>query len=238
MKTAIALRHVHFEDLGLLGDVLTSSGYQVEYREAAMDHLDPRELRNADLLVVLGGPIGVYEDDVYTFLSDEIAAVSARLEAEMPVLGICLGAQIMARAAGKRVYPSGVKEIGWAPLTLTEAGRRSALGPLGRLPVLHWHGDTFDLPDGAELLASTEAVRHQAFAIGRHALGLQFHLEAQPGQLERWYIGHACEIAGSSGIDVPSLRKQAAQAAPALSSAARRVFAQWLANLPDMRSEQ
>jgi GMP synthase (glutamine-hydrolysing) len=232
VKQAIAIRHVHFEDLGLLAEVLSAAGYQVTYREAAVDHLDPRELMAADLLIILGGPIGVYEDDVYTFLTDEIAAVRDRLAAERPVLGLCLGAQIMARALGCRVFPSGVKEVGWAPVSLTEAGRRSVLAPLGRLAVLHWHGDTFDLPEGAALLASTEAVTNQAFTLGRHGLALQFHLEAQPAGLERWYIGHAGEIASLPEVDVPLLRRQAAAAAPALAGAARKVFADWLAALP------
>ena len=231
MKTALALRHVHFEDLGLLGDVLAMRGYQVRYHESAADHLDPALVDAADLLVVLGGPIGVYEDDIYPFLTEEISAVQRRLAARKPTLGICLGAQIMARALGQRVYSSGVKEIGWAPLTLTPEGQESVLATLAGLSVLHWHGDTFDLPPDAELLASTALVRNQAFAMGRYALGLQFHLEAQPAQLEQWYIGHACEIAATAGIDVPTLRRQAAGGAPALSGAARRVFANWLDGL-------
>ncbi len=231
MKTAIAIRHVHFEDLGLLGEALAGAGVRVEYREAGLDQLAARELGAADLLVVLGGPIGVYEDDVYPFLSDEIEAVRFRLEHRLPTLGICLGAQIMARALGKRVYPSGTKELGWAPVTLTEAGRRSVLARLEGLSVLHWHGDTFDLPDEARHLARTDAVANQAFAIGDHALALQFHLEAQAARLERWYIGHAGEIAATPGIDVPELRRQAARHAPLLTVAARRIFADWLGAL-------
>ncbi len=232
MKTAIAVRHVHFEDLGLLGDALAGGGFRVEYREAGLDQLAIRELAAADLLVVLGGPIGAYEEDIYPFLGDEIDAVRNRLENRRPTLGICLGAQIMARAMGKRVYPSGVKELGWAPVSLTAAGRDSVLGQLGELSVLHWHGDTFDLPEDARHLARTGPVANQAFAIGEHALGLQFHLEAQPVQLERWYIGHAAEIAATPGIDVPELRRQADRHAPLLAAAARRVFADWLGTLP------
>lgn len=231
MKSVIAIRHVNFEDLGLLGEVLETQDYRITYVEAAVQHIDPRALQDADLLVVLGGPIGVYEDDVYPFLTDEVAAVRQRLQARRPTLGICLGAQIMARALDQKVYPSGVKEIGWAPPILTEAGKTSVLAPLAGLSVLHWHGDTFDLPPEAELLASTPQVVNQAFAIGDHALALQFHLEAQPAGLERWYIGHCCEIAGTPGIDVPILRRQAATAAPALAGAARQVFTNWLKKL-------
>ncbi len=232
MKTAIAIRHVHFEDLGLLGDSLSGAGYRIEYREAGIDRLQALELAAADLLVVLGGPIGVYDHTVYPFLADEIAAVQARLDGGKPTLGICLGAQIMAHALGKAVYPSGVKELGWAPVTLTEAGRDSVLAGLEGLAVLHWHGDTFDLPDGARHLAATGEVANQAFALGAFALGLQFHLEAKQEELERWYIGHAAELAATPGIDVPTLRRQAARHAPPLAVAARRIFADWLAALP------
>lgn len=231
MKTAIAIRHVPFEDAGLLEAVLHRSGYRLHYREAGMEALDDEGTRQADLVIILGGPIGVYEGDSYPFLRDEIALARHRLDEKRPMLGICLGAQIMARAAGARVYPSGIKEIGWSPLTLTEAGRSSVLAPIGEHAVLHWHGDTFDLPPGADCLASTPLIAHQAFSIGRHALGLQFHLEAGEAGLERWYIGHACEIAGVAGVDVPDLRRQAEKHARALAPAAEAVFKAWLSGL-------
>jgi GMP synthase (glutamine-hydrolysing) len=231
MKTAIAIRHVPFEDLGLLGDILPGAGYEAVYRDAGLDRLDHDELTAADLLVVLGGPIGAYEDPVYPFLADEIAAVRDRLAGARPVLGICLGAQIMARALGARVYPSGVKELGWGPVVLTPEGRRSVLAPLDGVPVLHWHGDTFDLPAGAAHLAETALVRHQAFAVGRHGLGLQFHLEAEAARLERWYIGHACEIAATSGVEVRDLRAAAARHAPSLAPVAGGIFTRWLRGL-------
>ncbi|HXP97895.1 MAG TPA: glutamine amidotransferase [Telmatospirillum sp.] len=235
MKTAIAIRHVHFEDLGVLGPVLWRAGYQVAYRDAGIDPLDPHDLAATDLLVVLGGPLGAYDDEAYPFLLEEMAAVYDRLERDRPTLGICLGAQIMARALGKRVYPCGTKEIGWAPVTLTEAGTHSVLAPLETVPVLHWHGDTFDLPDEAQRLAGTEAVPNQAFAIEDFGLALQFHLEADPLQLERWYIGHASEIAATPGIDVPTLRSQAAQHASTLSRVAEQIFTDWLDGLPPAR---
>jgi GMP synthase (glutamine-hydrolysing) len=236
MKTAIAIRHVQFEDLGLLGPVLWRAGYQVAYRDAGIDPLDLHDLAATDLLVVLGGPIGAYEDDVYPFITDEMAAVYHRLERERPTLGVCLGAQIMARALGKRVYPSGTKEIGWGPLSLTEAGRHSVLAPLEDVSVLHWHGDTFDLPDETQYLAGTSAVPNQAFAMDDYGLALQFHLEVDPSQLERWYIGHAAEIAATPEIDVPTLRAQAAQHAAALSRVAEAIFTKWVDSLPPARA--
>ena len=110
----------------------------------------PKRLLAPDLLIVLGGPIGVYETETYPFIADEIAAIAARLAADKPMLGICLGAQMMAAALGARVAPGPVKEIGWAPLHLTAAGEKSVLAPLGATPVLHWHGDNCELPAGCD----------------------------------------------------------------------------------------
>lgn len=227
MARAAVIRHLAFEDLGLLEPLLRQRGYDCQTLEAGVDDLSAAA--DADLLVVLGGPIGVYEQDVYPFLRTELDLLQRRLTAQRPTIGICLGAQLMACALGKRVYPSGVKEIGWGPLTITDAGLHSPLAPLADgTAVLHWHGDTFDLPDGAGLLASTDLVKHQAFSLGNFGLGLQFHLEADPAKLERWYIGHACEISATAGVDVPLLRRQAAEHAAKLVPAAEAVFRNWL----------
>lgn len=228
-RTALALRHLAFEDLGLIEPLLHSLGWIVTYCDATLDDLSALALQEADLLVVLGGPIGVYEGDVYPFLGPEIAAIEKRLRAGKPVLGICLGAQAMAAALGARVYSGGVKEIGWGRITLTDAGKASALAPLAdpHAHVLHWHGDTFDLPDGALRLASNENYPNQAFAYGNNALALQFHLEADPAKLERWLVGHAVELA-KAGIDIPALRRETAQRAPVFAAQAVAVFSTWL----------
>ncbi|HXQ50787.1 MAG TPA: glutamine amidotransferase [Stellaceae bacterium] len=228
MKRAVALRHVAFEDLDALGPLLEGRGYGIEYREAALDDLGAGELAACDLLVVLGGPIGAYEERDYPFLAAEIALIERRLAAGRPVLGICLGAQLMARALGARVYPSGVKEIGWAPLELSAAGRASTLAALEGSAVLHWHGDTFDLPQGAGHLASTPRTPNQAFAWRRHGLALQFHIETTSRGLERWYVGHALEIAQAGGVSVAALRADAARFAPALVAAGGRAIGGWL----------
>ena len=201
----------------------------MSYRDAAVDDLAAPDLAEADLLIVLGGPIGAYEDPIYPFLKDEILTLEKRFRAGRAVLGICLGSQLMARALDARVYPGGQKEIGWAPLRLTAAGAESCLAPLGAgAEVLHWHGDTFDLPDGARLLASSALYPNQAFAWGAKALALQFHLEATAPGLERWYIGHAAEIAGTAGISVAQFRADSERAAPKLAPLAARCFENWL----------
>jgi GMP synthase (glutamine-hydrolysing) len=144
------------------------------------------------------------------------------------VLGICLGSQLIARALGERVYASGAKEIGWAPLTLTGAGRESCLRHLGETAVLHWHGDTFDLPEGATLLASTTLCKHQAFAWRGHVLALQFHAEAAGVALESWFVGHTGEIAATPGISVPQLRADTVRWTPSMLTLGTRCFEEWL----------
>ena len=226
-RTAIALRHVAFEDLGILEPLLRRRGFDVSYLEAGVDTLGPA-LR-ADLLIVLGGPIGVYEAGKYPFVADEIRLIERRLTRRRPVLGICLGAQMIAAALGARVYPAGVKELGWFPIALTKAGRRSCLKYLAPpRRVLHWHGDTFDLPDGATLLASTKPVANQAFEVPG-ALALQFHAEVDARGVERWLIGHTCEISGTKGVSVLGLRAATRRHAPGLMPAGRKLFDRWLA---------
>lgn len=230
MKTAVALRHVHFEDLGILETLLPDYGYTFRYLEPAVDDLSSVNLAECDLLVVLGGPIGAFDHESYPFLNAELALIRQRLQSKAPILGICLGAQLMARALGKPVGPMGVKEIGFSPLTLTPAGAHSVLSSLVGVPVLHWHGDRFEIPAGAHLLAETPICPHQAFALDDYALGLQFHLEVTPENLAHWLVGHACEL-GQANIDPRALRAQAAEYREALAQAARRTFGDWLSRL-------
>jgi GMP synthase (glutamine-hydrolysing) len=226
----LAIRHVPFEDLGLLGPLLAERKHTIRYVEAPTEDVGKLDPLAPDLLVVLGGPIGVYENDRYPFIDAEAALLARRLAAGKATLGICLGSQLIAKALGARVYPSGVKEIGWAPLELTAEGAASCLRYLAT-PVLHWHGDTFDLPDGAVRLASTPVCRNQAFRAGRHALGLQFHAEACGHPLEAWFVGHACEIAGTPGISVPQLRADTRRFSPALEQSGRACFGDWLSSV-------
>ncbi len=231
-KTVLALRHLAFEDLGLLGPVLEARGFsRFLTRDAGVDDLRDVDLDAVDLLVVLGGPIGAYDDALYPYLNDELALIHRRLAARRPLLGVRLGAQLMARALGASVQPMahGRKEIGFAPLTLTDAGRDSPLAPLAQgQPVLHWHGDQFEIPAGCASLATTPLCPHQAFAVEDFALGLQFHLESDPARLEQWLIGHAGELA-QARVPLDALRSDAKAHGPALRAALGDVMDRWMA---------
>jgi GMP synthase (glutamine-hydrolysing) len=228
---ALVLSHVTFEDLGTLEAPLRARGFEIENVNASEASFPLPQTASCDLLIVLGGPIGVYDDQDYPFLKDEIALISQRLEARKPILGVCLGAQLIAAALGARVYPGpqGV-EIGWSPLQpAPNLDSPNWFAPLLEpgLSVFHWHGDTFDLPPGALHLAKTELYAHQAFTIGDFALALQFHPEVTAEGLESWYVGHACEL-GHAGIPAARLRSAARLHAPALEQAATRFWTLWL----------
>jgi len=228
MKTAIALRHVHFEDLGTLEPLLYRHGYEVDYHDVGTREFDAREVDRADLLIVLGAPIGAHDEGTYPFLAQELRLIEQRLEHLRPLLGICLGAQLMARVLGATVAPMKRKEIGFYPITLTASGQNS---PLASIPldvaVLHWHGDQFEIPKGTESLASTPLCPHQAFAPNDSALGLQFHLEANTQRIEPWLVGHAAELA-QAGVDPRTLRAQAQEHGARLKLAAEAVFNAWI----------
>jgi GMP synthase (glutamine-hydrolysing) len=225
----LAVRHVHFEDLGSLERVLGDRGWPVRYLDVGFARIEAPDPVAPSLMVVLGGPISAYDDDRYPTLAPLLSMIEKRIAAGQPTLGVCLGAQLIARALGARVYPSGRTEIGWTPLTLTDAGRASPLRHLdaAHTSMLHWHGDTFDLPSGATHLAATPACENQAFAWGKHVLGLQCHPEIRSDRFEPWLIGNAGEIAGH-GIDVRQLRADTAHFGPRLEVAAWRMFAEWL----------
>ena len=187
-RSAIALRHVAFEDLGLLAPVLAREGWDVTFRDAAVDDLPDRSSDDAGLLIVLGGPIGVYETASYPFLNAEIDLIEHRLSRHLPVLGICLGAQLIAKALGAPVHANGGKEIGWHDVSPTLAAKDDPLfwdfGEGEKL--FQWHSDIFALPAGAVQLATSQTCPHQAFRYGTNVYGLQFHLEVDELLIERW----------------------------------------------------
>ena len=228
-RKAWAITHVAFEDLGGFEQILKEEGCEIEYLNAACDDLSVINPETDDLLIILGGPVSVNDIDEYPFIQAELAMLTKRLKADKPTLGICLGAQLIAKAMGAKVYPGQHKEIGWSPIVLDEAGSRSALRHLvgEGVSVLHWHGETFDLPEYAEHLASTEHYANQAFSYGK-ALALQFHPEVTRRGLEQWYIGHTVEIHQIDGVSVNQLRDDAVRFADTLQARAYSFLTEWL----------
>jgi GMP synthase (glutamine-hydrolysing) len=178
---------------------------------------------------VLGGPIGVTEFDRYPFLRDEFAVIEQTLKRKVPLIGICLGAQAIAAALGARVYKGRGKEIGWGLISLTAAGRDSPLAALAenKMRVLHWHGDTFDMPSGAKHLAETAITPNQAFSYGPKVLALQFHVEPRARHIERWLIGHTSDLR-SAGINLAQLRADTKTYGEGLERAGTKLFSDWL----------
>jgi GMP synthase (glutamine-hydrolysing) len=230
MKSAIIVQHLAFESIGTYGPLLERLGYQLTVCLAGRDDIRKFHPLTADLAVVMGGPIGVYEADDYPFLHAEMKWLEERLAADRPTLGICLGAQLMAASLGAKVFPGHGTELGWERILLTDRGLRHPIAELtgGSGTVLHWHNDTFDLPAGAELLASTPAYPNQAFAIGQHGLALQFHVEVEPTMLEQWYIGFTGDIGRLGKNKLKELRLDTEQQASALRLRAEAFLCRWL----------
>lgn len=229
MKTVMAVKHVAFEDLGSFEDVLVKNGFMIEYVDACTEDVYSKYLAaNPDLLVVLGGPVSVYDQEEYPFLSKEVALLQRRMIEKKPTLGICLGAQLIAAALGGRVFSSGLKEIGWKSISLSPAAEDSSMRYLGNAPVFHWHGDTFTLPDGATLLASSDVCHNQAFSFGDNVLALQFHPELKAARIESWLVGHACELSNVKDVTVHQLREDTSRYGALLENQAKQFFNAWL----------
>jgi GMP synthase (glutamine-hydrolysing) len=226
----VAIRHLKFEDLGIFEEVLVRQGFEITYFEAGLNNFDSLDWDTPDLVVTLGGPIGVYETADYPWLKQEIDIIAQRLRLDRPTIGICLGAQVMAVALGAAVYPGPAREIGWSKLRLTPAAKPYGLVALDGTEVLHWHGDTFDLPEGAVLLASTELTPQQAFSYGRAGLALQFHAEANGARMEPWLIGHTLELR-TAGIDINELRQAGLCDVAKKTIAGQNTLEQWLAHV-------
>ncbi|WNG58063.1 glutamine amidotransferase [Archangium gephyra] len=203
---AVVMQHEEHEGPGLLGPALEAAGFTLVKRFRGVK----REDLNAELVVVLGGPMGVYEADRHPFLGEELALVTERLALGLPVLGLCLGAQLLAAAAGSEVFigRNGL-EVGAAPVRWTKEGLADPVlaGVRPRTTVAHWHQDTFKAVPGATLLASTDRYTQQAFRLG-DSYGFQFHLELTADELERWFTQGAEELVELYEKDLDELRSQ------------------------------
>jgi GMP synthase (glutamine-hydrolysing) len=233
MRKLLVFQHAASEPLGVLDPMLRGWGFRIRYANFARDPALQLDLGRYHGLVVLGGPMNVDQATAYPHLLTEIAAIREALRLGMPVLGICLGAQLLAAALGARVRPNRVREIGWYRLQPALQAKEDRLFRHfdGSQHVFQWHADTFDLPTGAVHLASTESCEHQAFRFGERAYGLQFHLEADEALIQRWLAvpAYRAELEAEAGAESVArvLRDTHGHVAPAL-KLSERVFHEFI----------
>jgi GMP synthase-like glutamine amidotransferase len=227
----LVLQHVDCEPPAEYEDVLTERGIGVE-RVLLADGVTLPDWREFAGVIVMGGPMGAYDTDEFAWLKPELALIREAASAGCPLWGVCLGAQLLAAAMGARVWAGPRPEVGVCDVDLTPAARDDPVfgGLTGPIPTLQWHADTFDLPDGAVLLASSAMYPHQAFRLGR-AYGIQFHVEVTVDLATEWAAipayAHSLEVvhgAGSAGAILAELTRTL----PVMSSVARTLFGNWL----------
>lgn len=198
-------QHVPFEGLGTIEQWISAHGHHLTATKLYQNDLMP-DMESIDWLIIMGGSMGVHDEDRLPWLKGEKRLIEKAIRKGKAVLGICLGAQLIADVLGARVYRNRVKEIGWFPIELTEAGQCSPLfGFLPRrLVVFHWHGDTFDLPAGTMHIARSKACLNQAFVYNERVVGLQFHMESAPKGVEALIENCSGELVKDSYIQTPS----------------------------------
>lgn len=210
MRKILVIQHVPHEGLGTIGGSLRSSGLKADFHKVYENARMPVDIKGYSALIVMGGPMGVYEDDIHPFIKKELRLIESALKSETPVLGVCLGSQMLAKAAGAKVYKGKSKEIGWYRTTLTESGRADRLftGFPKEFTVFQWHGDTFDVPPNGVNLASSELFPHQAIRVGRRAYGFQFHLEVTEEMISGWIGVNSDELKPLKSIDPAKIIKE------------------------------
>ncbi len=233
MKPVFVLRNVAHESAGSLESYLAEAGVELHYFDLFQEAPRQLPLHGAAGLIVMGGPMSVDDVEQYHFLASEITWIQQAVGMRLPVLGICLGSQLLAKAMGGRVYPNHVKEIGWYPLQILPAAAGDSLFAdcQNTEIVFQWHGDTFDLPTGAVLLAQSGQCKHQAFRVGSSAWGLQFHIEMTPDMVDLWLdeAGNRNELAQLDYIDPATIRAATANEFPKMQQFGRRVLSRFAA---------
>jgi GMP synthase (glutamine-hydrolysing) len=232
MSDVLVLQHAAPEGPAAIGDALKRRGVGMRTLRLDQGAAVPASAEGLAGLVIMGGPMGVYEADRHAFIPGELRLIERAADAGLPILGVCLGSQLLAAALGAKVYPSGRKEIGWHEVRLRPAARKDALwhGTDERFTGFHWHGDVFDLPKGASPLASSALTEHQAFRAGENAYGLLFHLEVGEVQIRDFVKTFADELAAAKIPAAPILDGIASHL-KALQHLGAQVFDRWAALL-------
>ncbi len=228
MKRVVVLQHVAVETLGSIEASLVDAQLAFQYVRPFLGETVPGSLDGIPGLIVLGGPMGVYEVDRYPYLLDEMRLIELAVEASIPILGICLGSQLLAHVLGARVQPGEQKEIGWHEIQMEAEAASDAIwrDAPRTFTACHWHGDVFDLPRGAQLLARSALTPHQAFRYGNHAYGTLFHIETTETLLRDMISQFADELRGG-GLSGEHIASEAAAHFGALRRIGRGVFDRW-----------
>lgn len=230
MKAALILTHERHEGPGQFGEILGARGFGCRTIFTPRESVNEFDPLAPDLVLVMGGPMGVYEEDIYPFLKEEKKFLAKRAKADKPMMGICLGAQLLAAALGEEVFKGKAgHEIGWNKLKIHNPAH--AVRHLGgdKTDMFHWHGDTFNLPKGAELLASSSMYETQVFGFGSKVLGIQCHPEVTPAQADEWADVMGAEIRFSKIVgSAEELRAQNAQNIDKMNTQAKIFFEEWL----------
>lgn len=228
MKRVLFVQHGSVDKPGLLADELERAGVELEIIHPYSGDPLPKDLRAYSGLALGGGGQSAWEVQEHPYLEREAELVRDAVAQEMPVLGLCLGGQIIARALGAEVRRAPAKEIGFFPVTMKPAAQGDSLAALfpKTFPAAHWHGDVFDVPEGAVNLASTVATRHQMFCFGERCYGFQFHPEMTPALFEE-LVRDEMEWFRTEGLDASALIQEAAIELPKLEPAARSFFQAW-----------
>jgi GMP synthase (glutamine-hydrolysing) len=228
-RTVLVLTHAPEETPGAIADALASRGIGTTTIRSFAGEAVPRDLGDALGLVVMGGPQGVYETDRHPFLRDELRLIGRTLADARPILGVCLGSQLLAAALGAEIRPGEHKEIGWAEVRLTDAALSDPLftGHAPSFVAFHWHGDVFTLPRNAVSLARSDRTEHQAFRWGDSAYGILFHMEVTHS-LVRAMVRAFGDEARTAGADTGQVLADADAHLPALENLGKRAFLAWV----------
>ncbi len=229
-REALVFQHADHITLGNFEPVLREYGYDIRIIDVTAESILAIDPTAAELLIVLGGEMGVYEASEHPHLVEEMRFIRARIDAKKPMFGVCLGAQLMAGSLGGRNYKGDKPDLGYQDIQLTEAGYASPLRHVAGVGMLEWHGDHFTLPDEATLLGSSVAYPNEAFAIGDFALAVQFHPEVTAAMHEAWTLNSSDQFA-EEGIDAQEWRALGREKQPAMQAASRAMLSEWLDGL-------